>query len=503
MRSRIWLQLLLPLGCLVLPGGTVAAHAEPDELPDGMVEHFDLCDKAAVIRVRFHSRAVSTIELSSLVLDAMMPESWPMEVVRFPHSIEFHPTAELIAESNSDTVGTFTVHTQDGSVSVDVVRAIGNGDWTRRAVVKLCSDADVLMTKVDEIVTISREFAVQAQQRTQAAMFETPEIIKTATRGYHEIDRWQQLARAAPAHDDESLRARVLKVSKSGGECAVLLEVANLTSAPLPLTRLTVLDDHRMAPTEQRVFLAEQQTPAPQDVITTLAGNTSAQLAVYIKNSACFVQSLGLQMSAQEEGAPRTVTERWFIPVDPEVPPPPENEGKLTINLQAIGGVIWLGDGLEQNKLEPTTLQGLSVRVSYGLHRLFSVETEIVGAGSGQASFNDMSYNNMDGTLHRSASLGRVQFAGVLRLGEKIIPTLRLGVGLQGAGYDAELMTETGPKAGPESGLEFTTTLNFGAGLDVRLGDHLAAGFAASVISRGTDPSSIEAGIHAGYAWKP
>ncbi|MDH5640370.1 MAG: hypothetical protein OEY28_03675 [Nitrospira sp.] len=56
---------------------------------------------------------------------------------------------------------------------------------------------------------------------------------------------------------------------------------------------------------------------------------------------------------------------------------------------------------------------------------------------------------------------------------------------------------------GPEVEFEWTTLLNFGGGLDIRLGDHFIAGLALSVMSEGAKPRSIDAGFHLGYIWKP
>ena len=178
--------------------------------------------------------------------------------------------------------------------------------------------------------------------------------------------------------------------------------------------------------------------------------------------------------------------------------------GRVSLHVEALGGAIWLGDGLEQRKPTATSLTGLAVRAVYGFNQWVAFEGWIMGAGTGQARFTGMTIGEQDGTLVRSASLGRVQFGGVLRFGDRIIPTVRLGLGLQGAGYDAELMTATGSEPVAESGLELTTTLNFGAGLDVRLGDHFAAGFAFSGVQQWAEGlQAIEAGIHVGYAWQP
>lgn len=83
----------------------------------------------------------------------------------------------------------------------------------------------------------------------------------------------------------------------------------------------------------------------------------------------------------------------------------------------------------------------------------------------------------MQGELARSGSPGRAQFGGGLRLGDRHIPILRLGVGGQGVSHAAVFNgTEE-----PEVPFEFSELWYAGAGLDVRLGDHFIAGIALSV----------------------
>jgi hypothetical protein len=183
--------------------------------------------------------------------------------------------------------------------------------------------------------------------------------------------------------------------------------------------------------------------------------------------------------------------------------------GRISLHIEALGGAIWLGDGLKQDLLDATSLKGLAVRAVYGFNQWVAFEGAIMGAGTGQARFSGMTIDEQEGTLVRSASLGRVQFGGVLRFGYRIIPTVRLGVGLQGAGYDAELMTATGSAPVTDSEIDVDMTVNFGAGLDIRLGEHFMVGVAASAAGKASTFSgagsggAIEAGIHAGYAWKP
>ena len=96
------------------------------------------------------------------------------------------------------------------------------------------------------------------------------------------------------------------------------------------------------------------------------------------------------------------------------------------------------------------------------------------------------------------ASFGRAGFGGLLRFGDQVSPYLRLGIGLQGASFNAEF-TE-GPE--PESSLEFTELLTFGAGVDTRIGSNVLIGLAGTVNRLGRDDQlSVNVGLHLSYGW--
>lgn len=174
--------------------------------------------------------------------------------------------------------------------------------------------------------------------------------------------------------------------------------------------------------------------------------------------------------------------------------------GKMSVDLQGVYGAIWLANPLDKEQLDPTSLSGLGARITYGLTRRLNFEAEIIGARTGEAGFQVM-----DGELMRRAVVGRAQGGMMFRFGEdRFRPLVRLGLGLQGASHTAEMLMEDGSRIpGPNVAFEWTTLLNFGGGMDIRLGDHFAAGFALDVMSEGAKPRSIEAGIHLGYVWQP
>jgi hypothetical protein len=265
---------------------------------------------------------------------------------------------------------------------------------------------------------------------------------------------------------------------------------------------------------------ARIRTPAdpPEGLVGRLAPGQRAQAAIIVER---FKDISGpMTVVLQEHGGERkvmAVLDHWtavpmqthhtvqMMELRPVEPPDPER-GKTSLHLQGVYGAIWLGDGAGLDKSDATSVTGLGVRAQYAFNRWLAVEGEALGASTGDSQFRGVTYDGMQGDLRRSASLGRVQFGGVLRLGEGpyILP-LRLGVGLQGASHSGTLATATGDVPGPES-FEWTALFSFGTGLDVRLGP-FRAGIACSVMNPWGDYDlsrrSIEAGLHFGYAWKP
>lgn len=179
--------------------------------------------------------------------------------------------------------------------------------------------------------------------------------------------------------------------------------------------------------------------------------------------------------------------------------------GRVTLQLRPLYGAMWLANPLEDSPLGMASLSGVSIRAAYGFNRFLSVEGELSGAASGQARFDGMAYNNMQGALTRKARFGRAQIGGLLKLGHRYVPTLRLGVGLQGTDHGAEFTPEGGQSIdGPDLGFQAKAYFTFGAGFDVRLNRRWLAGLDTSFAQLLADESSVLLfGLHLGYSWQP
>lgn len=176
---------------------------------------------------------------------------------------------------------------------------------------------------------------------------------------------------------------------------------------------------------------------------------------------------------------------------------------QLAITIRGLVGGFWLSDGAEQGMMSATTTKGVGVRVTKGILPNFAFEGEAIGGWTGTASFQEVSWNNMQGEVARSASFARLQAAGVVRFGEKYVVSTRFAFGVQGTQYDSAFDRNGESMPGPGDDSEAALFLAFGGSVDTRLGDHWTVGAGAAFSQAFEGPRALEAGIHAGYRWAP
>ncbi|MEM9490133.1 MAG: hypothetical protein AAGC55_13375, partial [Myxococcota bacterium] len=152
-----------------------------------------------------------------------------------------------------------------------------------------------------------------------------------------------------------------------------------------------------------------------------------------------------------------------------------QRRGKqMLVSVQGFYGAYFMRDGVGQGETEVTTLSGLGVRVTQGFIPEFALEAELVVGATGSARWDDIAIDDVTGELTREAWLGRAMVSAVGRMGDTINPYLRIGLGTQLAGHDAQFSAG----ANPDSSTEFTAFINFGGGVDARLGESLVLGAA-------------------------
>jgi hypothetical protein len=153
------------------------------------------------------------------------------------------------------------------------------------------------------------------------------------------------------------------------------------------------------------------------------------------------------------------------------------------------------------------TLMGLGVRVAWAATTEVSVDTELTGIRSSDASFRDVSFEGTTGDILRNMKGARFVFTGTLRKGGTYQPFVRLGAGLQVIDHDVRLVTGATTTTGPGDGLALDGLVTLGSGFDIKLGEHWTAGAGFSFFGgfSGTKTAAfstaIEGGIHVGYGW--
>lgn len=176
--------------------------------------------------------------------------------------------------------------------------------------------------------------------------------------------------------------------------------------------------------------------------------------------------------------------------------------GIISLSLEALGGVAWLGDGLGLERTDATLMKGLGMRLTYNVNTWLAFQTSALGASTGEAYFPDIQYGGMQGELRRRAALGRVLLGARMHLREGTSrPALHVGLGVEGKSHDSRFKLADGATP-EESSLEFKVIQSFGIGLDAQLGPNLLAGFALSAVARGwgDELRALEAGIYLGYS---
>ena len=165
--------------------------------------------------------------------------------------------------------------------------------------------------------------------------------------------------------------------------------------------------------------------------------------------------------------------------------------GRLSLQVEGVGGAISLESITNPNQSAFTTLAGVGGRMVYDFNQRWSVEGTLSVLFTQLAEFDDGST--------AEATTARALIGGVLRFGETTVPYLRAGIGGRLSSYTLS--------AEEDSKLRGSALVHFGGGVDYWFGKGFVVGVSAQYIGAlgaGTDESfSIEAGAHAGFAWKP
>ena len=322
-------------------------------------------------------------------------------------------------------------------------------------------------------------------------------------------------------HSGENLAMEFSSASWTGKQLYLVLDVSNDTTQPVPLDHLLTYDSddqlheshiRAMFPAIEPLDGVRYLPPARQTrvvlqipdaivgdfaatrvALTNASGKELAWVAVDAwQGNPLFRPKTKAQIEREAEELRLSKLDR-------------EARGRIMLQVQPMYGAMWLANPQTDGPLGSASLAGMSVRIGYGFNRFWSVEGEISGASSGDVRFSRMVYQNLPGDMIRSASVGRAQFGGLLRIGEQFTPTLRLGIGLQGSSHGVRFSPDDGATMqGPGAGFQVDGYFALGAGFDVRLGERWLIGLQGGYTQAIGDPlRSVHAGLHLSYSWQP
>lgn len=336
-----------------------------------------------------------------------------------------------------------------------------------------------------------RDYRLEMAKQLLAMRVLRPYSPRIATLGlyYHHL---------SPPGEIRAVVTRLLHLN-SGRYLEVLID--NQTDKRFSTTQI-YLDDDVGRPT--RVTGKFDDRPAPGRGIAievSVAPRTKVRGIIVVPDG---IKSALNAMQLEMRGLPgEPVVEIW-----PQMPEEWAREirwaKQIALSVRLLGGGFWTGDGMDTPGVEDgTSLTGLGVRFSKGMHKNFVFEAEVVGGWTGQVRFRDADWDGMQGDITRSAAFGRVQGFGVLRFGERYVGSMRLGVGVQGTSYESSFTAGGGASMdGPGNEFEIDGLWSFGGGFEARLRENWSLGASATFAKfLSSDARTLEAGVQLGYRW--
>ena len=117
-----------------------------------------------------------------------------------------------------------------------------------------------------------------------------------------------------------------------------------------------------------------------------------------------------------------------------------------------------------------------------------------------------VTWETMQGDIHRDATFARLLVGGELRFGDRIQPHAHLGLGFQGIDHDSRFMMTGGQeREGPDAGLTLDLMWSIGVGTAVRINEQWTIGALMSGVGVAQNTSSetlraaFEGGFYASY----
>lgn len=452
----------------------------------GKIVRLTVKDTGGTAKLLVHPDKMTTIRMADPVVRTAMQKS-----ARF----HFQEVGQNIVETKPYTGVTehpptnLQVHTARYPVSFELEIV---SDYSRAA--------DVV-----EVIPLSR-----AQREAHEALMRT---LRQLVSRQDMIDA-SEFAEDAESADRSGRYASILHAPFMDKEQFLVFDIDNQTQRPFELDGVQLLVSRQQVITIDTVVLDKPGEPE-RGIHSIIPPQQSARGALRVPDSVKVddVASLSVALSELSSAMPviATATGRFVLTDLTEEEHQlrlrdREARGRITLQVQPVFGAMWLANPLDTTSaLDATSLAGLSIRAAYGFNRFLSLEGELAGVSSGNVQYTGMDYEGMRGELTRSARLARALIGGVVRMGYRYVPMVRLGLGFQGIDNGSRFTPDTGSATdGPNAGFSADFFLSFGAGFEMRLGNHWNAGVGV-VFARpfaGTS-LSLETGLHLSYAWKP
>ena len=451
---------------LLLAAGSVAWA---DEVKNGDAQRVSQekvvkIGKVATEHVYINPHVITTLSFDKPIDYTRWPDWKEMNVERRLCHIVLRPKSLPAA----DIIGTMLVHTTESKVTVVLHsgRAPHNAHGHFRAEYDREPKPGNLCSKERATAQPQLVLASYNGQTPQPAVLDMSDVLLN-----HEIVPIREQGKVTSPYRTVVRASHWGKIER---ERLLFIEVENGDPRNFPIGRVGVVDEYGIADHNRAVYVESGKRDPAENIIATVPRGQRLKLAVLIRDP----ESLGdyVTVSVSDPEGNRTI-QREKIPVWDLTPPPHDNVGRVAISITGGYGATWLGDGMNVGQLDATTLRMVGARITYGLAEYINVEAQVSLGWSDDARFEGVEFKDMVGELTHRATLGRAQLGGLIRWGDTYLPTLRLGIGAQGTSYDSRFFVDGNQLDGPDVAFEVLAFLTFGGGIDIRLGEHLQAGF--------------------------
>lgn len=284
---------------------------------------------------------------------------------------------------------------------------------------------------------------------------------------------------AAWAEDGQRLKLKSGIVQIGDDVALIPIVVRNLGDFEFPVHGPQI-HDHKNRPVRAKI-VRKKGLDGPEPAIRP---NEEVEITFQVSPASQIAKGARLFM------APAAISIDLDAPPPPPPPPPGPLQDHVAVSVRYFGGAANLSDGLVPATSEWTSVWGVGFRALYGVTRHISIE------GSGDFAWTGTA--DLGATRQVRETSGRIQAAGLLHTGERLIPFGRLGLGVQVARSTLEATGDSEIVAG--------LVVSYGGGLAARVSDRLMAGLSVAYnapMAGNNERQWFEADLSLGWVWGP